>query len=133
MERNIYAALLLAAALGFLMGLEWLFLTFVLLAIALALMEHSSPLAPAFDAGPAAPAGYDQQPVVIQSTQSSAAHQFYSNLVNNIVQESLIEHRPNSPFKSMAKKLDAMQGKLDKMSHGSHAGGHGGHDGHGGR
>ncbi len=123
MERNIYAALLGVAGLGFLIGAEWLFLTFLLLAGGLYLAERFSSPAPSFQnaawsPGPDAPAG-SQQPIVIQSATQSPANTMMMDVISNMIQESAFEGNPNSPYSKMQKHLDhkltAIDSKLKKL------------------
>ncbi|MBI5036014.1 hypothetical protein HZC09_01595 [Candidatus Micrarchaeota archaeon] len=79
MDRTLYVACIVLAGLGLLFSIEWLFLTFLLIFLLVAFMERysSSPVSPeaSFQSQQA------QQPVVIQASQASTAHQFYTSVV----------------------------------------------------
>ncbi len=140
MERNIYAALLGVAALGFLIGAEWLFLTFLLLAGGLFMAERFSSPTPSFQnaawsaQSPGAPAG-NQQPIVIQSSTQSPSSTMMMEMISNLVQESSIYHRQDSPFKKMESHLDHKLASIDsklkkldkKLAEAAKKDDHGGH------
>jgi len=144
MERNIYAALLGVAALGFLIGAEWLFLTFILLAGGLFFAERFSSPAPSFEnaawsgnaSAGAAAATTPQQPIVIQSGAHNPANTMMMDMISNLVQESSMYRREDSPFNQMQHHLDhklsAIDSKLKKLDKKLAAAAKKDDDGHGG-
>lgn len=139
MERNIYGALLGLAAFGLILNIEWLFLTFLLLAGGLFLAERfSAPAAPSFEGAAwpetVTPQG-SSQPVVIQASTQSPASTMMMEMVSNLVQESSTYHRPKSPWKDMTGKMDDISKKLKKLEKkldeaNKKKGGGNGHGGH---
>ncbi|MBI4361069.1 hypothetical protein HY572_04845 [Candidatus Micrarchaeota archaeon] len=119
MERNWLAGLLGGAVVGILSGIEWIVLTFLLLAVGLVLSERFASRGPSIlDAGDGkavidlAP----QQPVVIQTSTHSPAHNFYTHLVNSMVEQSMLssDYSNVGIHKKINPKFDSLQSHLDK-------------------
>lgn len=125
MERNWLGGLLGGAVVGILLGIEWLFLAFLLLAVGLLLSERFASRLPSILTTQDGKAVIDapQQPIVIQTSTHSPAHHFYTQLVNSMVEQSMLssDHSNVGIHKKINPKISALQSHLDeKFAHIQH-------------
>ncbi|HLD76403.1 MAG TPA: hypothetical protein VI874_05250 [Candidatus Norongarragalinales archaeon] len=137
--RGIFA-LLTMAGVGLFLAIDWLFLTGAVLAIILYFTSRRSIAgSPLSILAPSAPPLPPQQPVVIQATGASLAHQLFMNLTTEVVKDSMARSHFHEMEKSLSgvkdaisEKVDALERKMEKAAekHGTkaHAAVHGDHD-----
>jgi hypothetical protein len=80
--------LLAIGAISLAFSIEWLLLGVVLIFFGLFFAERTSPHAPS-EAGMDFATQQLQQPVVVQTSAQSPAYNFYTELVNNVIQTSM--------------------------------------------
>lgn len=107
-----HGAILLAAAIGFLLGIEWLYTALGVLFIALVLVEYVSQPAPkAMRVPPPAPAPAGTQPPVFVQTSSPA--DFVGSYLSNIISEVYTGN--NDKYSGMYKS-DVAEAQMKELS-----------------
>lgn len=108
LDRNGLLSLGLMSLVGLFLAIDWLFLTGAILALILYFTSRGTQgAAPGF-AEVLAPPAPPQQPIVIQSVSSSIAHDFYREMTQSILQQSM----QSDQFSNLSHDIQGLQGSI---------------------